>query len=177
MFATVLHNLKSPENVSIIVRAHVAYGGNELIIVGQNLPWRFKKNMQRFSRRLERICNIIYIKTDNEFFAWCHDTGYDPIAVEIPTPTVFLRDFAFPDKPAIIVGNEGHGLPEPFLKKCTAVVTIPQYGPVACLNAAVSCATAMYEFCRAKPVLTCIDGHKYKVDEEITRLTAEDSPY
>jgi hypothetical protein len=35
MFATVLHNLKSPENKGIIVRTHMAFGGEKLVIIGQ----------------------------------------------------------------------------------------------------------------------------------------------
>ncbi|MDH5764240.1 MAG: TrmH family RNA methyltransferase [Nitrospinota bacterium] len=35
MFLTVLHQLKSPENVGMIVRSHVAFGGDKVILSGK----------------------------------------------------------------------------------------------------------------------------------------------
>jgi tRNA(Leu) C34 or U34 (ribose-2'-O)-methylase TrmL len=41
MFCTALYHLKSPQNVGMIVRAHVAFGGQELLFIGRDRPWRF----------------------------------------------------------------------------------------------------------------------------------------
>ncbi|MBD3386625.1 hypothetical protein GF407_17105 [candidate division KSB1 bacterium] len=164
MFATVLHHLKSPENTGMIVRMHVAFNGNELIIVGPE-PWRFKKRTQAFSRRLEKICNLIYLKDDEALFEWFDVNEYTPVAVEIAENPNFLPDFVFPPRPAIIVGNEGTGLAPDFIDRCGAVVTIPQYGPVACLNVAMSCGVAIYEFMRNKPVKHEISQQKYVIDD------------
>ena len=83
MFLTVLHQLKSPENVGMIVRSHVAFGGDKVIFVGQDLPWRFKKSTQAFSRKLEKRCEILYLKTDDDFFLWCEAKHFSPVAIEI----------------------------------------------------------------------------------------------
>jgi 23S rRNA (guanosine2251-2'-O)-methyltransferase len=61
MFWTVVNELKSPENAGMIVRSHVAFGGEEIVIVGSE-PWQVKKRAQSFSRRLERLCRIRYLK-------------------------------------------------------------------------------------------------------------------
>ena len=45
MFWTVENELKSPENAGMIVRSHVAFGGQEIVIIGSE-PWRFKKRAQ-----------------------------------------------------------------------------------------------------------------------------------
>ena len=164
MFTTVLHNLKSPENAGIIVRTHVAFGGESLVIVGPE-PWRFKKRAQAFSRRLERLCEIIHLATDDEFFAWCEQQGRTPIAVEISETALPLPGFVFPDHPALIVGNEGTGLPPTFLSRCTKSVTIPQFGPVECLNAAVSCCMAIYELNRQRSTNRKVNGGKFHVHE------------
>jgi hypothetical protein len=55
MFWTALNELKSPENAGMIVRSHVAFGGEELVVIGTE-PWQFKKRAQSFSRRLEHLC-------------------------------------------------------------------------------------------------------------------------
>jgi 23S rRNA (guanosine2251-2'-O)-methyltransferase len=164
MFATVLHNLKSPENTGMIVRTHVAFGGEKLVIVGPK-PWRFKKRSQAFSRRLERVTEIVHIPDDDSFFRWCETESFTPVAIEISDPPVYLPAFTFPERPAVIMGHEGKGLPEEFMRRCASVVTIPQFGGVACLNAAVSCCIALYELNRARPVERAITGHKFYVDE------------
>jgi len=56
-FCTVLHKLKSPQNVGMIVRSHVANNGAEIVFVGNDLPWEFKKGSQSFSRKLEKKAN------------------------------------------------------------------------------------------------------------------------
>jgi 23S rRNA (guanosine2251-2'-O)-methyltransferase len=162
MFTTVLHNLKSAENAGIIVRTHVAFGGGKLVVVGPE-PWRFKRRAQAFSRRLEKVCGITHLATDDAFFAWCEQEGCTPVAVEISPRAQPLPGFPFPKDPAIIVGNEGTGLPREFLDRCPHVVMIPQFGPVECLNAAVSCCMAIYEFSRARPCDYRVEGGKYAV--------------
>ena len=162
MFWTVLHNLKSPENLGILVRAHVAFGGAQVVIVGPG-PWRFKRRAQAFSRRLEHLCEFVHCPDDDAFFAWCAAVGAHPLAIEIATPPTFLPNYTFAPRPALIVGNEGRGLPPAFLERCEAVVTIPQYGPVACLNAAVAGCLAMYELMRCTPATREIRGDEFLV--------------
>lgn len=162
MFCTALHNLKSPENAGIIVRAHVAFGGDKIIVIGSE-PWQFKKRAQAFSRRLEKNCEFIYLKKDDEFFDWCKKEDISPIAIEINSPPTFLPEFKFPERIALVIGNEGKGLSQEFLKRCKATVTIPQFGSVECLNAAVSSCIAMYEIIRLQPISKKIKEHKYIV--------------
>ncbi|MCK7491742.1 MAG: hypothetical protein MZW92_08710 [Comamonadaceae bacterium] len=162
MFATVLHNLKSPENTGMIVRPHVAFGGERLVIVGPD-PWRFKKRTQAFSRRLERVTPVVHIPDDDAFFRWCEEESFTPVAIEISENPVYLPQFTFPERPAVIVGHEGKGLPEVFMRRCANVVTIPQFGAVACLNAAISCCIALYELNRLRLVERAIEGHKFFV--------------
>ena len=164
MFATVVHNLTSPENTGMILRTHVAFGGEHFVMVGPE-PWRFKKRTQAFSRRLEKICNIIYLPDDDSLFNWCGCEGFTPVAIEIAEDPVLLPSFRFPERPALIVGHEGNGLSDEFLQRCPRVVTIPQFGPVGCLNVAVSCSIAIYELNRSRPLQRAIEGHAFTVAE------------
>ena len=161
-FCTILNSLKSPQNVGLIVRSHVANGGSELILTGQELPWRFKKGTQAFSRKLEKLCNIKHIPDQFDSLNWCKEKGYSPVAIEIQRNSIFLDEFSFPNRTAIIVGNEGSGLDQKFLKACDHVVTIKQIGEVGSLNVAVSASLAMYEFNRYSNSMNNIIGNKYK---------------
>jgi tRNA G18 (ribose-2'-O)-methylase SpoU len=117
-FCTILNSLKSPQNVGMIVRTHVAFGGSELIITGQELPWKFKKGTQAFSRKLEKLCEIKHIPDQFKALNWCMEKGYSPVAIEIKEKPIFLENFIFPNRAAIVVGNEGSGLEQQFLKIC-----------------------------------------------------------
>ncbi len=174
MFATVLHNLKSPENTGLILRTHVAFGGEHFVMVGPE-PWRFKKRTQAFSRRLERISSIVYLPDDDALFTWCQAEGFAPIGIEIAENSTLLPKFQFPDRPAIIVGHEGRGLSDAFLRRCAGVVTVPQFGPVGCLNVAVSGSLALYELNRNRPLERPIEGHRFCVGES-ERVDCVDKP-
>ena len=164
MFWTAVNELKSPENAGMIVRSHVAFGGQEILIIGSE-PWHFKKRTQGFSRRLERLCRFIYLKNEESFFQWCRGNSVIPIAIEIVEFPTLLPDFDFPNRAAIVIGNEGTGLHQSFLNRCAATITIPQFGPVGSLNAAVSASIVMYELTRRQPLHRGILETKYSVEE------------
>lgn len=167
MFCSVLHNLKSPLNVGTIVRTHVAFGGGPVVFVGQNRPWEFKKSTQAFSRKLERLCELVFLETDDAFFAWCEIEDYSPVAIEIADDSVRLPEFDFPQQTALVVGNEARGLTSDFLGRCDATITVPQFGEVECLNVGVSCAIAMYELNRLRSDISPISDTKFVTDGRV----------
>ena len=161
MFCTVLHTLQSPQNVGMIVRSHVALGGDRVVLLGHDQPWRFGKGTQAFSRRLEALCEFIQLRTDDEFFAWSAAEGLAPVALEIQAPPTYLDAFTFPERMALVVGREAGGLAPRFLARCAHVVTVPQFGPVGSLNVAVAASVAMYEVQRGRRPVADITGHGY----------------
>lgn len=159
-FCTILHNLKSPMNVGMIIRSHAAFSGHELIFTGQPWPWKFKKGTQNFSHKLEKEINLKHIEDPLECLKHVRKMGYKPIAIEISEKKIFIEDFKFPDKTALVLGNEGSGLPKEFLEQCDEIVTIPQYSEVGSLNVAVSASIAMHEVMKAQPP-SCIVKDEY----------------
>ena len=53
---------------------------------------------------------------------------------------------------ALVIGNEGNGLPEELAKQADARITIPCPGPVESLNAAVAASVLLYEAARQRAV-------------------------
>jgi tRNA G18 (ribose-2'-O)-methylase SpoU len=147
----------------MIVRSHVAFGGEDIVVIGAE-PWQFKKRAQAFSRRLEKICNFIYLRDESSFFEWSMNASVVPIAIEIDRNATMLSEYAFPTRLALVIGNERFGLSASFLAQCAATVTIPQFGPVGSLNAAISASIAMYEVTRHSDTRRQIVGTKYWVD-------------
>ena len=160
-----MHSLKSPQNVGTIVRTHVAFAGGPVVFVGHRKPWEFRKGSQAFSRKLERLAELIFIEDDNAFFEWARGNSYSPIAVEISSGAKSIGSYSFPERSAVVVGNEAHGLSKSFLARCSDVVKIPQYGPVECLNVGVSCCIALYELNRGRADTLSAVGGKYQIQD------------
>lgn len=161
VFSTVLHSLKSPQNVGLITRSHVAFGGDKLVFLGYPLPWEYKKGSQAFSRKLEKQCDILHFVSDDKFFEWCNQYQYTPIAMEISAEAKPLPDYKFPKRVALVVGNEALGLPELFLFRCSDNLLIPQFGDVGSLNVAISASIAMYEVTRVRRKWRLVAGDRY----------------
>ena len=60
---------------------------------------------------------------------------------------------------ALIIGNEGTGIRSELLAMCDKRVTIPQFGQVESLNAAVSAGILLYEVSRQRQ-LTKSSNHE-----------------
>lgn len=160
MFCTVLHQLKSPQNVGMIVRSHVAHGGGEVIFTGHDLPWQFKKGSESFSRKLETQVTIKHFPEPDEALAYLRRAGYAVVVVEIAEQAASLVDFKFPDKVALLLGNEASGVPAELLQKADHIISIPQYGAVGSLNVAVSASITMYELMKGQ-VVREVSGDEY----------------
>ncbi len=160
-FCIVLHELQSPQNVGTIVRSHAALGGDKIIITGNELPWRFKKGSQAFSRKLEKLGKIKHSPDLVNTISALRREGYVIIAIEIKEKPQFINQYEFDRPSALIFGNEGKGLSLAIQNICDQVLTIPQYTDVGSLNVGVAASIAMYEIMRkqGKPVI--IKGHKF----------------
>jgi 23S rRNA (guanosine2251-2'-O)-methyltransferase len=160
-FCIILSDLKSPQNVGMIVRSAVAFGCRKMFMIGSK-PWEFKKGTQAFSRKLEDLITIESYNNEDSIFNIIHNEGCIPIALEISeNKSSFLSNFVFPEKVAFIVGNEATGIPSTLLAKCSYILTIPQYGPVGSLNVAVAASIGMYEFMRGTTVSQIIVNKQY----------------
>jgi 23S rRNA (guanosine2251-2'-O)-methyltransferase len=147
-FNTVLYRVLSPQNVGMIIRSHVAFGGKYLIFAGYDEPWAFKPGTQGFSRKLESKCNILHFLEFEDLLAWSRNKYFKNIAIEISKSGKPVVEFRYPDHCNFIVGNEGAGIPDEVLRQCDEIIYIPQFGEVECLNVAVSASIVLFDFTR-----------------------------
>ena len=59
-------------------------------------------------------------------------------------------DYIYPNRVAIVVGSEAHGLERRWFQIAQDVVSIPQRGQADSLNAAMSATVVMYEVLRQR---------------------------
>ena len=147
-FNTVLYRVLRPQNVGMIIRSHVAFGGKFLVFVGYDEPWAFKPGTQGFSRKLESKCHILHFQKFDDLLAWSRNNDFKNIAIEISKSGKPVCGFDYPHQCNLIVGNEGIGIPDEFLNLCDEIIYIPQFGEVECLNVAVSASIVLFDFTR-----------------------------
>jgi 23S rRNA (guanosine2251-2'-O)-methyltransferase len=148
IFNTVLYLVKSPVNVGMITRSHVAFGGKYLIFLAYDEPWDFRKGSQSFSRKLESKCDILFFRSQEEFLRWSNEESLLNVAVEIHKTAITPAQYKFNENCNLIIGNEATGLPNDFLNQCDQIITIPQSSAVGSLNVAVSASIVMHELVR-----------------------------
>ena len=141
---SVCMNLTSDFNKSSVIRAHNAFLGSQVIIVGK----------RRFDRRgavgTHHYEDVRHTTNFNDVYTYLKDREYTLIAVD-NTPcfdpqTVY--DAEIPRKAAFIYGEEQKGLSMEIVSKCDKVLYIPQYGSVRSINVAQAAAVMMSEYTR-----------------------------
>lgn len=70
--------------------------------------------------------------------------GYCIVAVEITDNSTRFDQYQWPDKVALVLGNEGHGIPNKILDLCDTAVYIPMLGEGGSLNVAVAASIVGY---------------------------------
>jgi tRNA G18 (ribose-2'-O)-methylase SpoU len=149
-FYLVIVNIQKVANVRSMILAAFAFGCHEVLIVGQ------EKNRERLGLE-DQIPVDSFLKT---FPKWkdCRtfmkEKSIFLIGVEIDETSKPLNDEYFEthfpahqNNVGILMGNEGQGILPCFIKDCSALIRIPQYGSgTASLNVNVAANIILYRF-------------------------------
>lgn len=160
MFNTVLYNLRSAKNIGLIARSHIAFGGDNLILISPRDSWKFNGGQHSYTRQLQAEQRLILFESFDKFLSW-NDKGFTNICVEITENSTMLNEFNFPAKCNLIFGSESHGLPKKVMDDVNFTVTIPQVGRIGSINVAQSVAIVQYEASLNK-TSNLIEGNKFQ---------------
>jgi TrmH family RNA methyltransferase len=146
---TVLHRIGNPGNLGTILRTVDAAGGAGVILVGETAdelaPTAVKASMGSLF-----ALDVVHVPELDTFFDWAKERGVRVLATSGSAEHDHWRaDYATPC--AILLGNEGEGLPESALARADAQVGIPMVGTAESLNIAVAAALVLYQ--ARRPVL------------------------
>ena len=72
--------------------------------------------------------------------------GYSVVALQQGPDAQLMWEADWPERPLIVAGNEGDGLPASFVEEADLQVELPVYGRIDSLNVAVATAVAMYSW-------------------------------
>ena len=155
----ILHNIRSVYNVGAILRTAECFGVEQVIFSGytphpeKGLPHEREKLSQALKKTALGAEKLIPSTYSPDIFTTVRQlksTGYAVVALEQSPNSVTLGNYSPPEKLALILGEEVHGIPPDLLTLADNILEIPQSGQKESLNVSVAAAIAIWEL--TKPI-------------------------
>jgi len=139
--------LQDPGNLGTLIRTAEAFAATGLITLpGTVSPWN-QKALRASAGSIFRLPVVSAVVA--EIFAALASRDVTTLAaVAAEGESLTRQDLTRPT--ALILGNEGAGIPPEILRRATARITIPTPGPVESLNAAIAGSILLYEASRQR---------------------------
>jgi TrmH family RNA methyltransferase len=143
----VLAGIQDPGNLGTIVRSAEAFGAyGVLCLPGTVGAWN-PKAVRASAGSVFRV--PILSASEQETFDQLRGAGVRMVATTVhAAQPANLVNLVGPV--ALLIGNEGNGVPPSFVARCDGTITIPCPGPVESLNAAVATSVLLYEASRQR---------------------------
>ncbi len=143
----VLAGLQDPGNLGTILRSAEAFGASGVVsLPGTVSAWN-PKAVRASAGSVFRV--PLLAVSERECLKELHEAGVKALATTVSAAQpADLVDLTGPV--ALIIGNEGNGVPAGLAAKADAQITIPCPGPVESLNAAVAASVLLYEAARQR---------------------------
>lgn len=152
----IAHNIRSTHNVGSIFRTAEGFGVTKIILSGYT-PYPSIPNDPRLPHIADRLTTQIH-KTAlgaEELMAFeyyetppledLRTAGYQIVALEQAPTSVPLTEYKAPDKVALLLGEEVHGITPDMLVEADAIIEIPMRGQKESFNVSVATGVALYE--------------------------------
>lgn len=138
---------EKPGNLGAVMRSADAVGAHGVIIENPIVDV-FNPNVVRAS--IGTLFSVPLILTDLDILkSWLQQQDISVIATSPESDTHYTH-YTYPNRVAIVVGNETHGLDQRWFHLAQTVVSIPQHGQADSLNAAISATIVLYEVLRQR---------------------------
>ena len=140
-------NLTGDLNVGMVIRTACIMGAERVVILGRR---KYDKRSTVGAQNYVDVVRVDALTDELEFDATVFDKtmaefNYTPVFLETGGPDIIDFNWnSVPNKPCLILGNEGFGTPD-YIIRDNPRVTIPQLGPLRSLNVAVAGGIAMWE--------------------------------
>ncbi len=143
----VLHDVEDPVNVGSAFRIADAAGVARLELAGIT-PSPPHKLISKIGRGKETRVAHGHTKEVTEVLSRLKAEGFRIVAVELTDQSVPYDEVAYPEKVALVLGHEDHGMTKKALELCDEAVYVPMYGKGASLNVHVAMGVVCFEVMR-----------------------------
>lgn len=137
-----LHQVQDPGNLGTIIRTADAMGV-DAVFLAECCDLYNPKTVRSTMGSLFRL-NVYEVEFD-EVFPVFGQRGVPSFAAVIDSDAVSLTDCDFSRGGAVLIGNEGNGLPKEVSEMCGHRLTVKMHGSVNSLNAAMAAGIIMWE--------------------------------
>ncbi len=142
--ALVLHDVEDPVNVGAAFRIADAAKVASVWLCGIT-PRPPHKLIDKVGRKKDKRVPWRSVDAVGEAIRSLKEDGYTILALELAdgAQSLYARDY--PERVAIVVGHEDHGVTKAALEACDGAVYIPMYGKGASLNVSVALGIAAFQ--------------------------------
>ncbi|MCR5306575.1 MAG: RNA methyltransferase [Oscillospiraceae bacterium] len=146
MHAVLLHCVQDPANLGAVLRTAEALGTDGVFLY-QCVDLYNPKTLRSSMGALFRL-PLLKISDAEAFLADCGAAGLPTCAAVVDRDALPLQQFDFSGGAAVLIGNEGNGLPRSISDACTHRLTIPMAPDSNSLNAAMAAGLFLWEMQR-----------------------------
>jgi RNA methyltransferase, TrmH family len=139
--------LQDPGNLGTLIRSAEAFGATGYVTLPGTVSLDNQKTLRASAGSIFRLAGIT-LGEDHLYHELAQRKIKTLAAVAGSGDQLSRHDLAQPL--ALIIGNEGSGIPSEILRRVDARVTIPMPGPVESLNAAIAGSILLYEAARQR---------------------------
>ncbi|MBC7564638.1 TrmH family RNA methyltransferase [Candidatus Saccharibacteria bacterium] len=151
----IAHNIRSTHNVGAIFRTAEGFGISKIILSGYT-PYPTTKYDTRLPHISEKLTAQIHktalgAETMVPFeylelppLVQLKNTGFRIVGLEQSERSVALNEYIAPDKIALLIGEEVHGIQDALLDHCEDIIEIPMVGKKESFNVSVATGIALY---------------------------------
>lgn len=152
----IAHNIRSTHNIGAIFRTSEGFGVQKIILSGYS-PYPKVANDPRLPHISEKLTSQIH-KTalgaetlvpfeylEEPPLIQLQSKGYRLVGLEQAERSVMLSEYKSPDKVALLIGEEVHGIEQELLDICDDVIEIPMVGQKESFNVSVATGIALYQ--------------------------------
>lgn len=145
----ILEDVQNPQNLGAIFRCAYSLGGTKLVLTKSCAdvysPKTLRSAMGSIFKAEFYICNDI-----GSFIDLQKSSGNRVFCTHLHSDSMHLGSFAFKESDSIVIGNEGHGVCDDTVKRCTSSIIIPMVENAESLNAATASSIIIWEMNKAK---------------------------
>jgi tRNA (guanosine-2'-O-)-methyltransferase len=152
--AFVLEDVRYPVNVGSMFRIADACRSELMALVGATKDPTPGGNLARAARGKQRHVPWKRFASVLEAAEHLRASGYWIAGLEITGDALAYHETVYPERVALVVGNEDHGLTKAALAACDAHLYIPMYGRGSSLNVHVAAAIVAYRALLSAPLDT-----------------------
>ena len=142
--AIILCDVRDPSNLGSVIRSSVAFGTEHIILTGSCADIYSPKTVRSAMGSLFRV-KVTVAPDTVSLIDVIRKRGRRVLAAELNERALSIDEAALCASDVVVIGNEGHGIPEEISQICNGSVYIPISSRTESLNASVAAAIFMWE--------------------------------